>query len=321
MQLQFLGTSSGTPTKQRNVSGIVIKKKNAKRWCLVDCGEATQHQLLHTSLSLNTLDTICITHVHGDHCYGLPGLLASAAMNGRKDALTIIAPNAIQTYLQGIIETTELHLNYELNFIDAAQIIDDACVTNDFSVQAVKLSHRVTCFGYVFTENYTAAKLDTDKLKADNIPAGKLWGQLQQGQDVTVDGNTILSADYLLPAGNTRQIIISGDNDTPKLYEAFAQTADVLVHEATYTQDIAKKVGDGPMHSDAYRVATFAEKAGIKNLVLTHFSPRYQADVSKSPSIADIETEANQHYTGNLLLANDFDVLTLDKHAQLSLQS
>lgn len=319
MQLQFLGTSSGTPTKQRNVSGIVIKQKNAKGWCLVDCGEATQHQLLHTSLSLNTLNIICITHVHGDHCYGLPGLLASAAMNGRKDAITIIAPKAIQTFLQGIIETTELHLSYALEFVDTAELTSNSFETNDFHIQSVQLSHRVQCFGYVFTEKPASPKLDTEKLKANNIPAGKLWGQLQKGEDVTLDGKTILSADYRLPAQHPRQIIVSGDNDTPSLYAPFASTADVLVHEATYTQDIAKKVGDGPMHSDALRVATFAEKAGIKNVVLTHFSPRYQADISKSPSIDDIKTEATQHYAGNLLLANDFDVFVLDKDGGLSL--
>jgi len=85
MELIFLGTSSGTPTKSRNVSAVAIKKQNNKSWYLIDCGEGTQHQILRTKLSLLHLNTICITHIHGDHCYGLPGLFASASMDTRKD--------------------------------------------------------------------------------------------------------------------------------------------------------------------------------------------------------------------------------------------
>ena len=113
----FLGTSSGTPTKQRNVSAIAIKKANAKSWHLIDCGEGTQHQILHTHLSLNTLSSISITHIHGDHCYGLPGLLASAAMAGRTDPLLIIAPQGIQRFIETTCQLTELQLPYKINFL------------------------------------------------------------------------------------------------------------------------------------------------------------------------------------------------------------
>ena len=123
LHLTFLGTSAGVPTKKRNVTALAIEclnpfgstgnspsKKN-KPWVLVDCGEATQHQLLETNISSHQLAVICITHVHGDHCYGLPGLLASMAMSGRKESLTIIAPQAIKQFIEAVKATTELYLS------------------------------------------------------------------------------------------------------------------------------------------------------------------------------------------------------------------
>jgi len=112
MEITLLGTSSGTPTKTRNVSGTAIRKANSKSWYLVDCGEGTQHQILRTNLSLNHLQTIFITHIHGDHCYGLPGLLASAALSGRTVPLTIVGPRAINDFFTAIQKTTQLRLSY-----------------------------------------------------------------------------------------------------------------------------------------------------------------------------------------------------------------
>ena len=117
--IQFLGTSSGTPTKQRNVSGLALQESKGRGWYLIDCGEATQHQLLHTKLSLNTLKGIFITHVHGDHCYGLPGLLGSAGMTGRTEPLTIVAPAGIREWIEATQRFTEFHLSFELNFVSA----------------------------------------------------------------------------------------------------------------------------------------------------------------------------------------------------------
>ncbi|HEY4542163.1 MAG TPA: MBL fold metallo-hydrolase, partial [Noviherbaspirillum sp.] len=106
MEIQFLGTSAGTPTKTRNVSALAIRSLDSRSWYLVDCGEGTQHRILHTRLSLRSLGAIFITHVHGDHCYGLPGLLASAGMHKRTDELSIIGPLAIQGFIKGVLDTT-----------------------------------------------------------------------------------------------------------------------------------------------------------------------------------------------------------------------
>lgn len=320
MEIIFLGTSAGTPTKNRNVSGLAIRRVNSKQWCLVDCGEGTQHQLLHTKLSLARLQAIFITHVHGDHCYGLPGLLASAAMSGRTEPLWLVGPSAIRTFIDVMQTATHLNLSYELKYkcIDEPDHpLNDLAI--EFDVEAIELSHRVPSFAYSFSENRLSNKLDTDKLEQDKIPRGTLWGQLQQGLNVQLDdGRFICAQDYLLLMQDPRKIIISGDNDDPSLLRHVAKTANVLVHEATYTEDIAIKVGTGPQHSYAKLVAQFANDIGLDNLVLTHFSPRYQDTPHSSPSILDIENEASTVYSKNLFLANDLDCYRLNKQGQLT---
>ncbi|QUM80048.1 ribonuclease Z [Moritella sp. 5] len=320
MEIVFLGTSAGTPTKTRNVSGLAIHRVNSKQWCLVDCGEGTQHQLLHTKLSLTQLQAIFITHIHGDHCYGLPGLLASAAMQGRTDPLWIVGPSEIKTFIELMQTAVHLNLNYELKYkcIDEPNnTLDDLAI--EFDVETTELSHRLPSCAYSFSENRLSNKLDVKKLEQDKVTRGKLWGDLQQGLDVQLDdGRIICAQDYLLPIQEPRKIIISGDNDDPSLLTQAAKTANVLVHEATYTQDIAIKVGKGPQHSYAKLVAQFASDMELDNLVLTHFSPRYQDAINSSPSIFDIENEARTVYNKKLFLAKDLDRYTLNNQGVLT---
>jgi len=315
MEIVFLGTSSGTPTRTRNVSAIAVRRDNSKFWSLVDCGEGTQQQILRTNLALNSLQAIFITHVHGDHCYGLPGLLASASMAGRTDPLWIIGPPEIKVFLDAVQLNTQLRLPYSLRFICTEDVADSFTHQDiDFDVETVALSHRVPSFAYVFSEKNIQPKLDVEKLQQAGIIQGPLWGRIQQGEDSTLpDGRLIQAKNFLQSSRSPRKIIIAGDNDTPGLLAECAKTAQVLVHESTYTHEVAIKVGSEPQHSSAKIVAQFADECAIENLVLTHFSPRYQDNVAYSPSIADIEAEAKNFYHGNLFLAKDFDIFHLDK--------
>jgi len=313
MEIIFLGTSSGTPTKTRNVSAIAIRKYQAKQWSLVDCGEGTQHQILHTNLSLKNLDAIYITHIHGDHCYGLPGLLASATMAGRVEPLTLVAPHAVKLFLDTMQSYTELRLSFDIDFIATEEHLD-TIQRKDFNVQTIALSHRVPSWGYLFEEQKVEVKLDTDKLLADNIPKGALWGALQKEKEVMLeDGKIIQSKMYHLPQRKARRVVVSGDNDTPNIW-AKIKGIDLLIHEATYTEEIGKKVGKEVGHSTAKEVSIFAQNYGLKNLILTHFSPRYHDDTSKEGSIKEIEEEAKILYKGHLFLAHDFALYRLDKN-------
>jgi ribonuclease Z len=171
MQIISLGTSSGTPTKARNVSATALKMAGAKSWVLVDCGEGTQQQLLQTPLSLGRLDCILITHVHGDHTFGLPGLLASASLSGRKKPLRIIGPAVLESWLKNCQDMSETYLSYDIDFIDVATV-KKTLVLKHFNVDIHPLSHRVPSYAYSFTEALVEQKIDTQKLTADGIPAG-----------------------------------------------------------------------------------------------------------------------------------------------------
>lgn len=310
MNLLFLGTSAGVPTKSRNVTGIALRESKGKGWYLIDCGEGTQHQVLRTKLSFHSLKAILITHVHGDHCYGLPGLLASAGMNGRKAPLTIVAPTGIKDWLEATCEATQLGLPFELEFIASDEL--PSVEFDNMAVATFALSHRVACYAYALTEKNLDAALNIEKLTRHGIPRGPLWGQLKQGFDIELAGERFKSADYLIFKHEPRKVVIAGDNDRPELLIDACMGAQVLVHEATYIQEMAEKAVEVG-HSYASLVAEFAETVRLPNLVLTHFSPRYQMNPNASLSIESIRQEAQSAYSGSLYLARDFAEFTLNK--------
>ncbi len=314
VQITFLGTSSGAPSRQRNVSATAIQPEKSGHWALVDCGEATQHQLLHTPLSPQKLSIVLITHKHGDHCYGLPGLLASCQLNGRTEPLVLVAPEEVWQYLQAVIELTDLHITYPLEFVP----VNSALNLNvaGFRITAHPLSHRVPSWAYRFEEIGIPRKLNLERLKEDGIPSGHHYARLQAGEDVELpDGRVLSSAEYTFDSWSARAVVIAGDNDTPELLTEACRDADLLVHESTYTQEILEHVGPEPQHSSAERVSRFADRIGLRNLVLTHFSPRYLKKTRKKRdrSIEEIRHEAGLHYSGRLFLAEDFEEYALDR--------
>lgn len=317
MDLIFLGTSSGTPTKARNVSGVALLEDQGKGWYLVDCGEGTQHQLLHTPLTLHGLRAVFITHVHGDHCYGLPGLLASAGMARRQEPLEIIAPKAIESWIRATLEMSHSELPYELTF-HATEALE-GWSNSQMRVEATALSHRVPSWAYSFTEARPDPSLDIGKLDRDGIPRGPLWGELMHGRDVAFEGRTLLSEDYLLFNRAARRVVIAGDNDRPELLRDACQGAQLLVHEATYTQAIAEAGKADFGHSTAAQVGTFAQSVGVPNLVLTHFSARYQSNPESSPSTEDLRLEAAACYDKTLILAEDFLRLSVQRDERVEI--
>ncbi len=311
-----MGTSSGTPTKSRNVTAVAILESKGSDWYLIDCGEGTQHQLLHSNLSVNSLRAVFITHVHGDHCYGLPGLLASAGLNGRRTPLTIVAPKGIKEWFAATQVYTELSLPFDLEFISSESL--SSLDFGQFSVSITELSHRVPSFAYSFVESAIEVNLDIGKLKLSGVPQGPLWGKLQLGEDVEYEDLVYRSADFVQASRKPRKVIIGGDNDRPELLQEECKACDVLVHEATYTEDMALKVGDVG-HSYAKQVAEFSQSNSVPNLILTHFSARYQSGLNASASIEDIRLEAKKSYSGQLYLAEDFQIYKLEKTGTLRL--
>ncbi|WP_350558886.1 MBL fold metallo-hydrolase [Psychrobacter sp. CAL346-MNA-CIBAN-0220] len=339
LQLTFLGTSAGVPTKQRNVTALAIEclnpylagpkqysrhhNKKVRPWLLIDCGEGTQQQLLHTKLSLHQLIAICITHVHGDHCYGLPGLLASAAMSGRTSPLTIIAPKAIAKLLDTVTLTTELYLPFAIDFMAIEEVLfqqqGKVAISLDrqqqLEIDITLLSYRVPSYGFGFTQAINRHTLNTNKLITAGIPASTLWGKLQQGENVcTESGQQLRSVDYVDNEQQRTRIVVAGDNDTSSCLKSALHDTDLLVHEATYTSEVLASIQEknpafDPMHSSAQQIGKFARDIGINNLILTHFSARYQSfdnPSSRTPNMAHVRLDAEKVYEGNLWLAADF---------------
>ncbi|MDI3326685.1 ribonuclease Z [Pontibacterium granulatum] len=329
MQITFLGTSSGTPTRSRNVSAIAVGLERTREWYLVDCGEGTQHRLLRAPLSLLKLRAVLITHMHGDHCYGLPGMLASAQLSGRAEPLTLIGPRALEPFLQAMMQFAELSLDYELHFIDVAdnELVWDAL---GMRITRCKLSHRVPSYGYRFEETNVERRLLVEKLREEGIPSGPEWNRLQKGERITLEDGRILDGlCYSQPSRKGRVVVVGGDNDQPALLEPLCEDADLLVHESTYTLEIAAKVGPEPQHSTAAQVAEFAERVGLSHLILTHFSPRYLDIPATNPvtgeqkglSVDDLRAEAKTLYSGNLRMAADLERYNLTRKGELQCES
>ncbi|GHC22129.1 ribonuclease Z [Kushneria pakistanensis] len=318
MQLRFLGTSAGMPTRTRHVSALALQPEGQRRWYLIDCGEGTQYQLMRTPLSLARLEAVLITHIHADHCYGLPGLLASASMAGRRAPLTLVGPPAVWEYIEAMKATTGLFFDFELIYIEASTLVDTPLSLADVTVRATPLSHGVECYAYAFEERHVEASLDTALLMAEGIAPGLIWGRLQRGETVTDDqGRHLDGADYRLPSRTPRRLVVAGDNDTPDLLTAFCREADVLVHEATYTEAVITRQGTDHGHSSAARIAAFADRAGLAGLILTHFSPRYASRPGSAYCIDEIEQEAREHFGATLMLAEDLAVFELSRDHRL----
>ncbi|MCR8658589.1 ribonuclease Z [Paenibacillus endoradicis] len=291
MELLFLGTSAGMPIRGRNVTSIALRisQYNGSFW-MFDCGEGTQHQLLHTSLKLSRLNKLFITHLHGDHIYGLPGLLSSRSSLGGTESLDIYGPPGLRELVETNLRITETHLNYPLQIVEIEEgiIFEDDCVT----VEAAMLDHRIDSFGYRIMEHDRTGTLNADWLAEIGVPAGPAYGQLKAGKDITLeDGRVIRSADAVGEPLPGRVITILGDTRPCDNAVKLSEAADVLIHEATFAHDLADKAHEYG-HSTALQAAEIAHAAGAKRLFITHFSSRYKLE-----DLADLEAEARSVFS------------------------
>ncbi len=333
MRFTFLGTSAGSPTADRNVTAMALALDESRDWYLVDCGEGTQQRLLtkgpqrteslqrtKNRYTLSNLAGIFITHVHGDHIFGLPGLITSASMQGRRAPLTICAPEGVESFVRHSLKCAAVrNMPFELNFIRSDQSgfhFQD----KNFKVTSHELSHRVPSYAYRFAEKPVIQSMDQDKLEALGVPRGALWGALQNGNSVTSpDGRVIHPRDVRQPPRSGRVAIIGGDNDQPDLLIDAMKGVDVLVHEATFTEPVLKKVGPQYMHSTARMVGEAAEKGGVSHIILTHISGRYRKHASHfASSVEALRSEAQSVFGGQIELAEDFACWALDRERKLT---
>ncbi|NGQ94784.1 ribonuclease Z [Brevibacillus sp. SYP-B805] len=313
MIITFLGTGSGAPTTRRNVSGVALQFAQAGRWWLFDCGEGTQHQILRSPLKISQLEKVFITHLHGDHLYGLIGLLASRSLrNSDLSGITVYGPPGLKQYIDGIMAVSPVHLQYPLT----VQTVEPGIVYADdeLTVAAAPVRHRVPAFAYAVTELPSPGRFRVDLAQAAGIPPGPLYGRLKKGETVELpDGRILHGSDFIGPPVPGRKLAISGDTEPCANMIELARDADLLIHEATYAHsevELARRSG----HSTAREAAEVASQAGAKGLILTHFSPRYEND--ENHSLADLLAEARAIFP-QTELAEDFRSFALKRKREM----
>lgn len=273
MQITFLGTSSGVPTRSRNVSGVALRLPQRAEFWLFDCGEGTQHQILRSDLKISQLTRIFITHTHGDHIFGLMGLLASVGLAGNPHRIDIYGPSGLSDYLQACQRYSHTHFSYPIKVHknQPGVIYED----EEYTVSCGRLEHRVTAFGYRVTEKDRPGQFNVGKAKEQGIPPGPLYGQLKRGETVTLpDGRQFNGAEFCGLPQVGRTIAYCTDTVYCEGAVELARDADVLIHEATFAHQDAQMAYDR-LHSTSTMAAQVALRAGVKQLLMTHFSPRY----------------------------------------------
>ncbi|CAH1854385.1 ribonuclease Z [Convivina intestini] len=315
MQLEFLGTGSGQPSKGRNVTSTALKlldERNAV-W-LFDVGEATQHQILKTSIRPRKIEKVFISHLHGDHIFGLPGFLSSRSFQGadKDEPLTIYGPKGLRSFVQTALRVSDSHLSYPIHYVE----IQPGIIFEDqtFRVIAAPMRHRIESWAFRVEEKDHAGELLVDKLKQDNIPAGPVYGLLKAGQTVQLaDGRTVNGQDYIGPRQQGRIIAIVYDTRPNPEIVNLAKGADVLVHESTYGQTPEDfKLAKAHGHSTSADAARVAKEAGVGRLILTHISARYLG-----PLLKNLITDVRQIFP-NTYVARDFDIVDIPFKKELN---
>ena len=278
MRLIFLGTGAGVPSKYRNVSSIVLDlgDVNGEAW-LIDAGEGAQLQLMKTSVGLRKIRRVFISHLHGDHLFGLPGLLGSRSFQANTSPLDIYGPKGIGEFVEVTMRLSASHLTYETcvhEIEDGQELFHD----NGFRVTTRLLDHVVPSFGYRIEEDERPGELQVDKLRALGLGPGPNYGRLKAGERVTLDdGRVVDGKDYLGEGRPGRVVAICSDTRPTPNSAKLAWDADVFVHESTYARTEAD-MAPGYGHSTCVDAASLAAEAGCRTLLLTHFSARYSPD-------------------------------------------
>lgn len=306
MELIFLGTGAGIPSKERNVSAVALTllQELNSIW-LFDCGESTQHQILRTSIKPGKVNKVFITHMHGDHIFGLPGFLSSRSFQGGNDKLTVYGPQGIKKFIETSLEMSSTHLTYPLEIFEFTEgkLFED----DSFTVFCKPLDHGIPSYGFRIVEKDQTGELLVDKLKKIGVQPGPIYKQIKETDIVTTEtGQIIHRADFLGPTKKGRIISIFGDTRFIAQNKSFIKDSDILVHEATFDQTkeiLAKQY----FHSTTVQAALLAKESHVKKLILTHISSRYQKE-----DYNQLLREAQEIFP-NTVLAHDFFKITI-KH-------
>lgn len=272
LEVVFLGTSSATPTKGRNLPAVAIRREGEV--VLMDCGEGTQKSFVEYGLGINKEMVIAITHLHGDHVNGLLGLLQTMSMSQRGKTLTIVGPEGLFRWVMASMEMLQIGLMFDLRFVAARPGV--VLRREAYRIRCARAKHSVDAWSYVFEETPRPGVFDSGKAVALGVPEGRKWSTLQHGRSVTVEGRTIRPSEVLGPRREGRRVGYSGDTRPTEALARFFSGVDLLIFDSTFSRRDAERAADR-MHSTSAEAAELAKKAHAKRLALTHFSARYRS--------------------------------------------
>jgi len=271
IELTFLGTSGGMPTKERAHSAIALRYGGEV--LLFDCGENAQRQLMYTTYSPMRIDKIFITHWHADHFAGLPGLIQSMSLMDRTKKLHIYGPKHTKKFVKMIMDTGHFKCRFEITAHDIPGK-SMVCAEKKYTVYSILLSHGVANLAYKFEEMPKPGKFDVKTAKNLGVNE-KDFSKLQKGKSIKVGKKKVKPSQVIGPERPGLSLVYTGDTSYNEKLVEFAEGADVLIHEATFGDEMCKwanQIG----HTTNVQAAELAKKAKVKQLILTHISPRYK---------------------------------------------
>ncbi|WP_136718098.1 ribonuclease Z [Halorientalis salina] len=301
MHVTFLGTSGAVPTTQRNPSAVMVRREGER--FLFDAAEGTQRQMMRFQTGFN-VSHVFVTHLHGDHVLGLPGLVQTWDFNDREEPLAIHTPAGTRNRIEELVTVAGNSPSYPIR-VHEVSAGDVALDREDFEIRAIEVDHRATAVGYAVVEDDRKGRFDREKAENDlGISPGPEYSKLHNGEPVELDDGTVVEPEQVVgPPRPGRRVVYTGDTRPIDSVVEAAEDADLLIHDATFAEDRRERAGQTG-HATAKQAAEIANRAGAKRLALTHVSTRYAGQSDR------LETEAREVFEGErAFLPDDGDEL------------
>ncbi|SDL95341.1 RNAse Z [Halogranum gelatinilyticum] len=296
MRVTFLGTSGAVPTTERAPSALLVNREGER--FLFDCGEGTQRQMMRFGTGFNVTH-LFVTHLHGDHILGIPGLIQSWDFNGRDDPLAIHVPPGSKKHIKSLVHAGGYDPSYAVNIHEVAPG-KTALAGDGYEVRTFKTNHRTKSQGYAIVEEDRPGRFDREKAEEElGIPPGPMYGKLHNGETVELDDGTVIRPEQVVGEPRPgRTLVYTGDTRPVQATVDIAHDADLLIHDATFTTEEAGRARQ-TYHSTAQEAADVASRANAKRLALTHISSRYAGNAGP------IEREGREGFDGECFVPDD----------------
>jgi ribonuclease Z len=300
MQVTFLGTSGAVPTTRRNTSALIVRREGER--LLFDCGEGTQRQMMRFGTGFS-ISHVFLTHLHGDHVLGLPGLCQTLDFNDREEPLSIHTPPGTKAAVENLVGVTGARPGYLVR-VHETRPGAVALREDEYEVRAFATDHRTQSVGYTLVEDDRKGRFHRERAEELGVPEGPLFSKLHEGNPVELDDGRVIDPDQVVGSPRPgRRVVYTGDTRPTGATVETAADADLLIHEATFTEDRAERAGQTG-HSTAKQAAELASRAGAKRLALTHVSSRYAGESDR------LAAEAREVFD-DALLPDDGDELEI----------